>query len=76
MRIGLGDVFHKKISTSARASVARPSSACFSYAGVPLEEAERNVRLFSREVRPAPLALDGEARAKAPTAAEAAACQV
>jgi len=44
----------------------------FSYAGMPWEEAERSVRLFAREVRPT-LALDGEARARVPTAAEGAA---
>ncbi len=44
----------------------------FSYAGMPWEEPERNVRLFAREVRPA---LDGELRAGVPTAAEAEARQ-
>ena len=47
----------------------------FSYAGMPWEEAERKVRLFAREVRPALLTLDDEARAGVPTAAEAAARQ-
>ena len=48
----------------------------FSYAGMPWEEAERNVRLFAREVMPALHALDGEARAAGvPAAAEAAARQ-
>ena len=45
----------------------------FSSAGVPWEEAERNVHLFAREVGRALPALDGEARAGVPTAAEAAA---
>ena len=44
----------------------------FSYAGMPGEEAERNVRLFAREVMPALQTLDGEARASVSTAAEAA----
>jgi len=47
----------------------------FSYGGMPWEEAERKVRLFAREVRPAVPVLDGEARAGVPTAAEAAARQ-
>jgi alkanesulfonate monooxygenase SsuD/methylene tetrahydromethanopterin reductase-like flavin-dependent oxidoreductase (luciferase family) len=33
--------------------------ACFSYAGMPLEEAERNMRLFAREVLPTLQRLDG-----------------
>jgi len=47
----------------------------FSYAGMPWEEAERNVRLFAREVMPALQALDAEARAGVPGAADAAARQ-
>jgi hypothetical protein len=43
-----------------------------SYAGMPWEDAERNVHPFAPEVRPA---LDGEARADVPTPAEAAARQ-
>jgi len=42
---------------------------------MPYDEAERNVRLGAREVRPALQTLDGEARAGVPTAAEAAARQ-
>ena len=46
-----------------------------SYAGMPWEDAERNVRLGAREVRPALQTLDGEARAGVPKAAKAAARQ-
>ena len=37
----------------------------FSYAGMPYDEAERNVRLFAREVMPALQSIDGDARAAA-----------
>jgi alkanesulfonate monooxygenase SsuD/methylene tetrahydromethanopterin reductase-like flavin-dependent oxidoreductase (luciferase family) len=37
----------------------------FSYAGMPYDEAERNVRLFAREVMPALQSVDGDARAAA-----------
>jgi alkanesulfonate monooxygenase SsuD/methylene tetrahydromethanopterin reductase-like flavin-dependent oxidoreductase (luciferase family) len=47
----------------------------FSYAGMPWEEAERNVRLFAREVMPALQSLDGETRASVAVAAEGAARQ-
>jgi len=37
----------------------------FSYAGMPYDEAERNVRLFAREVMPALQSIDGDTRAAA-----------
>ena len=46
-----------------------------SCAAMPYDEAERNVRLGAREVRPALQTLDGEARAGVPKAAKAAARQ-
>jgi len=41
----------------------------FSYAGMPHEEAERNMRLFAREVLPELQRVDGEMRAAAPSSA-------
>ena len=43
----------------------------FSYAGMPWEEAERNMRLFAREVMPEVKKIDVTARAAAPTPAPA-----
>jgi alkanesulfonate monooxygenase SsuD/methylene tetrahydromethanopterin reductase-like flavin-dependent oxidoreductase (luciferase family) len=60
----------EKIDDIRRRTGAETYVAVFSYAGMPLEDAERNMRLFAREIMPG---LQAESRAAAPRAQVAAA---